>query len=236
MRRPRRIFPQLVLLLLLVGSAAGAFWFGLVPQSLSPFNPISLDERPGWFADARLSVLRYDPVLCQAVLKAPHIDAAPIPDNPFKKGCGWVNAVRFSTAGGARIGVDKLTCEMAAAVSLWIEHEIQPLAQEMFGQRVASLGDMGTYDCRNIVGNPFFKDLRSEHATANALDISGFTLADGRTISVLNDWNDKGLEGRFLHEAHRRACRYFRVTLGPDANVSHRNHFHIDRGILWSCR
>jgi hypothetical protein len=113
---------------------------------------------------------------------------------------------------------------------------VQPLAMEMFGKRVASLGDMGTYDCRNIVGNPFWKGVRSQHATANALDISGFTLEDGRNINVLRDWNDKGQEGKFLHEAHRRACRYFRVTLGPEFNEAHRNHFHLDRGLLWTCK
>jgi hypothetical protein len=236
MRRTGRHSLRLLLVLLITFTLWAAFWFGLVPQSLSPFPPISLDERPGWFVDQRLSTLRYDPALCKEVLKAPHTDAVPIPDNPLRKGCGWVNAVRFSTTGGARLGVDKLTCEMAAAVTLWVEHEVQPLALETFGKRVASLGDMGTYDCRNIVGNPLWKDLRSQHATANALDISGFTLEDGRTISVLKDWNDKGPEGRFLREAHARACRYFRVTLGPNFNAAHRNHFHLDRGFLWTCR
>ena len=120
-----------------------------------------------------------------------------------------------SSTGGARIGVENLTCEMAAAVTLWVEYEVQPLAQEMFGQRVTSLGDFGTYDCRNIIGNPIWKGMRSQHAAANALDISGFTFADGRQISVLRDWSKKGPEGQFLHEAHRRACRYFRVALSP---------------------
>jgi hypothetical protein len=236
MSRPGRNILRFFLVLLLAATVAGAFWFGLVPQRLSPLSPISLDERPGWFVDARLSVLRYDQPFCLSVLKPPHIDASPIPDRPFRDGCGWVNAVRFSSAGGARISVDNLTCEMAAAVALWVEYEVQPLAKEMFGERVASLTDMGTYDCRNIIGNPFWKDIRSQHATANALDISSFTLEGGRTISVAKDWNDKGPEGRFLHEAHRRACPYFRVTLGPDFNVSHSNHFHLDRGILWRCK
>jgi hypothetical protein len=32
----------------------------------------------------------------------------------------------------------------------------------------------------------------------------------------------------FLHAAHSAACRIFGTTLGPEANASHRNHFHID--------
>ncbi|MBU1210339.1 MAG: extensin family protein [Alphaproteobacteria bacterium] len=33
---------------------------------------------------------------------------------------------------------------------------------------------------------------------------------------------------RFLHEAHRTACRIFGTVLGPEANRAHRNHFHVD--------
>jgi hypothetical protein len=106
----------------------------------------------------------------------------------------------------------------------------------MFGQEVVTLGDMGTYDCRNIVGNPFWKGVRSQHAAANAIDISGFTFADGRSISVLRDWKGKGPESQFLREAHRRSCRYFRVALSPDFNAAHANHFHFDRGLMWTCR
>ena len=42
-----------------------------------------------------------------AVLKAPHVDAVPVADNPIKNGCGWVNSVRVASAGGAAIGLDK---------------------------------------------------------------------------------------------------------------------------------
>jgi hypothetical protein len=235
-KKSRRIFSKLLLLLFVFLAMAGAFWFGLVPQRLSPFSPISLEKQPYFFVDARLSSLRFDPALCNSVLKQPHIDATAIPDNPLEKGCGWTNAVRFSTTGRAKIGVENLTCEMAAALTLWVEHEVQPIAQEMFGQEVVRLGDMGTYGCRNIVGNPLWKGVRSQHATANAIDISGFTFADGRSISLLKDWKGNGKESEFLHRVHRRACGYFRVVLGPDANAAHANHFHFDRGLMWTCR
>jgi hypothetical protein len=236
MRKSRHLFSKFLLVLLLAVATFGAFWFGLVPQRYSPFSPISLERPPGFFLDAKLAALRHDPALCQAVLKQPHIDATSIPDRTFKNGCGWANAVRFSTTGGAKIGVENLTCEMAAAMTLWMEYDVQPLAQEMFGQPVTGLGDFGTYDCRNIIGNPIWKGTRSQHASANALDISSFTFADGRQISVLKDWPKNTPEGRFLHEAHSRACRYFRVALGPNFNEAHKNHFHFDRGLMWTCR
>jgi hypothetical protein len=235
-KRPRRLFSKLLLLVVLLIASFAAFWFGLVPQRFSPFSPISLEKGRPYFVDPKLSALRFDPQLCLAVLKEPHIDATAIPDRTTGDNCGWVNAVKFTRTGGAAIGVEPLTCEMAAALTLWVEHEVQPLAQEMFGQAVVRLGDMGTYDCRNIVGNPFWKGVRSQHAAANAIDISGFTFADGRTITLLRDWKDKGKDGQFLREVHKRACRYFRVALGPDFNSAHANHFHFDRGLMWTCR
>jgi hypothetical protein len=235
-RRPRRLFSKLLLLVSAFVAAAGAFWFGLVPQRLSPFSPISFEDPPSWFIDPKLSALRFDPALCNAVLKQPHIDATPIPDRTTGNNCGWTNAVKFTRTGGAQIGVEPLTCEMAAALTLWVEQEVQPLAREMFGQEVVRLGDMGTYDCRNIVGNPIWKGVRSQHASANAIDISGFTLADGRQIVLLRDWKGKGPEAQFLREVHRRSCRYFRVALGPDFNSAHANHFHFDRGLMWTCK
>ena len=69
----------------------------------------------------------------RAVLREPHIEATPIPDSGIKDGCGWVNAVRLSGVGGAEIGVEQLTCEAAAALALWVEHEVQPLALSTFG-------------------------------------------------------------------------------------------------------
>jgi hypothetical protein len=228
---------KLTALLLTIGvGLAGAFWFGLVPQSYSPFPPISLEQRPGWFVDLRLAMLRFDSDLCRSVLKAPHIDAAPVAEVPIRNGCGLINGVRFSSAGGVRLGVDKITCEMAATLTLWIEHEVQPAAVARFGKRVSSIEDMGTYDCRNIVGNTFFAHRRSQHATANAIDIAGFTLEDGRRISVLKDWKGKGAEAQFLRDIHASACHYFRVALGPEYNESHKNHFHLDRGLGWICR
>ncbi len=234
--KSRRLFSKILLFLILFVAISGGYWFGLIPYRLSPFGTVSLDARPAFFVDPKLSVLRFDSALCKAVLAEPHIDASPIPDRVSDNNCGWVNAVRFTRAGGVQIGVNPLTCEMAAALSLWVEHEVQPLAREMYGQEVVKLDDMGTYDCRNIVGNRIWKGIRSQHAAANAIDISGFTFADGRSISLIRDWKGKGRDSDFLREVHRRSCRYFRVSLGPEFNKAHANHFHFDRGLMWTCR
>ena len=129
MRRSGRNVLRVLLALLLTGVVFAAFWFGLVPQRYSPFAPLSLADPPSWFVDPRLAALRHDPALCRAVLQAPHIVASPIPANMQANGCGWTNAVRVAEVGGAEIGLEQLTCEAAAALALWVEYDVQPLAE-----------------------------------------------------------------------------------------------------------
>jgi hypothetical protein len=197
---------------------------------------LSLDHPSSLFLDWQLAELRHEPELCRRVLTAPHIDAVVVPDHPLTDGCGWLNSVRLTRAGGARISVDKLSCEVSAALALWMTHEVQPLARSLLGERVASVRHLGAYTCRNIVGSRFWKHIRSEHATANAIDIAGFTLTDGRRISVLRHWTGDTQYSRFLRAVHQRACRFFRAALGPDFNNLHKNHFHLDRGHFSACR
>jgi hypothetical protein len=224
------------LLALAAFGAAFAFRQGLVPPLLNPLPVIDLAEGRPWLVDWRLASIKHHASACARTLKAPHIDAGQVADGAMQDRCGWANAVRLVSAGGVRASYDRLTCEMAVALALWLEHEVQPLATEVLGQRVASVRSLGSYACRNIRGNPFWGHRRSEHATANAADIAGFTLADGRTVSVRRHWKSEAAEGRFLREAHARACSYFRAALGPDYNAAHRDHFHLDRGPFSRCR
>ena len=121
-------------------------------------------------------------------------------------------------------------------MALWLEHEVQPAARQIFGQRVVSIQSLGGYTCRNIVGNPLWRHVRSEHAVANAMDIAAFNLADGRRISVRAYWKKAGDEALFLKTVHNRACRYFHVALSPDYNSAHHDHLHLDRGIYSRCK
>jgi hypothetical protein len=233
--RLRRFLGALLVVALLGGAAFGALWGGLVPARLDPFQPLDLAEPDPWFRDFRLARLKRDTQGCRQVLSRPHVEATPIEDRGIENGCGWRNAYRVASAGGARLGVDRLTCETTAAFALWMAHVVQPLAQEILGARVAAVQTVGTYACRNIVGDRGSQDVRSEHARANAIDVAGFTLTDGRQISVARHWSNGAANARFLRAAHRGACRYFRVTLGPDYNAAHKDHFHLDRGWMRTC-
>ncbi|MBO0764112.1 MAG: extensin family protein, partial [Hyphomicrobiaceae bacterium] len=156
----------------LAAGVALAFRQGLVPPFVNPLPVIDVAERDTWLVDWRLASIKHYPSVCARTLKAPHIEAQQIADGPMKDGCGWSNAVRLVSAGGVHASFDKITCETAVALTLWLEHEVQPLALNIFGQRVTSVRSYGSYACRNIIGDPLWRYRRSEHAIANAADIA----------------------------------------------------------------
>jgi hypothetical protein len=111
---------------------------------------------------------------------------------------------------------------------------LAPAAQAHFGQKVARLEHFGSYSCRNVYGRA--NATRSQHATAEALDIAGFVLEDGQRIRVLKDWPEDGTNAAFLRDVRTGACRFFDAVLSPDYNAAHRDHFHFDRGPYRTCR
>src|SRR5262245_61854169 len=163
MRRRRR-WPRVLLFVVVFFATAAVFRQGLVAPILNPLPVLDLARPHQWLVDWRLASIIYYPSVCASTLKAPHHEAHAIPYSRMKDGCGWTNSVRMTSAGGVRIGFDKITCEAAVALALWLEHEVQPIAKELFGQTVRSVQSYGTYSCRNIVGNRFLAKVRSQHA------------------------------------------------------------------------
>ena len=118
---------------------------------------------------------------------------------------------------------------MAAATHLWLRDVVQPAAQAHFGARVTGIDHFGSYACRTLYGQP--GAALSEHARANALDVGGFRLSDGRRVSVLRHWNGSARERAFLREVRSGACRIFGTTLSPDYNAAHADHLHLDMAV-----
>lgn len=127
-----------------------------------------------------------------------------------------------------------MTCPMLAAIAIWERHDVQPAAAELFGRQVERIDHFGTYACRNV--NNEATGRRSEHARANAIDVAAFTLDDGETISVLEDWDGDDAKADFLHTVRDGGCKRFSTVLGPDYNAAHANHFHLDMGRFGICR
>jgi hypothetical protein len=102
---------------------------------------------------------------------------------------------------------------------------------------VKRIDHVGSYACRNVNNSPNNRqDGRlSQHASANAIDLTGFVLEDGRRITLAR-WDEGSADAAFLRRVHEGACRVFNTTLGPDYNALHRTHFHVDMGPYRICR
>jgi len=161
-----------------------------------------------------------------------------VPADPHKpnKTCGWkiARTVYGSDAARLKPGEANMQCPLAIGAYIWLR-ELNVLAQTHFGTELSKIHHVGTYSCRRQNGND--SGYWSEHAFANAWDITGFELKDGRVISVLKDWKSKDkTRRRFLQDARNKACKIFRATLSPDFNEAHHDHFHVDMGPTRSCR
>jgi Extensin-like protein C-terminus len=191
--------------------------------SLSGCGFFERAERPAWRAQAENAcIARGQAQPSEFLTPKPAIDGPGI--------CGMEHPFKVSGLNGGAVSVDMpvtMDCSMIPALESWLNESVQPIAQARFGQAVVGLNAFGAYSCRsvdNIAGAQL-----SEHAFGNAIDISGFKLADGRVISIVEDWKKAdSQESAFLHEVHAGACEHFTTVLGPGADVFHYNHIHMD--------
>lgn len=159
-----------------------------------------------------------------------------LPDRDHGNGCSTLASVQLTGVGPPVTNITAIRCPLAREVAMWMRDSVQPAARRWFGKPVARLESMGSYSCRNVIGRPQAAGNRSEHATANAIDIGGFTLADGRRVSVAQGWNGTEAERGFLSDVRAAACRRFRTVLSPDFNAAHWDHLHFDLGRGPFCR
>lgn len=147
--------------------------------------------------------------------------------------CGITGAVRVTSMRGIPFSQPALmNCRTAKAVDRWVDGGLKP-AVGSFRGGVAEIAVAAHYSCRTRNNQPGAKV--SEHGKGNAIDISGFRMKDGSRITVLHDWG-RGKAGKVLRDMHRRACGPFGVTLGPEADKYHRDHFHYDTSTYSYCR
>jgi hypothetical protein len=119
-----------------------------------------------------------------------------------------------------------LQCQMIPTVDRWVTEVVEPAALQYLRLPLLELKVAASYACRPINGISGGK--LSEHGHANAIDISGFHLADGRVLTVKSGWNGSDGERAFLRSVHKGACGLFTTVLGPNANSYHHDHFHLD--------
>jgi hypothetical protein len=141
--------------------------------------------------------------------------------------CGATDVVRLEavvTIDRRRVALNPpavLRCSMAEALVRWLREEAVPLVTER-GAPPASLTTATSFECRGR--NRVAGAKPSQHGLANALDIRGFTLADGKVVSLTDPEIAKDLRVR-LQET---ACARFTTVLGPGSDGYHEDHIHLD--------
>ncbi|MBY6110444.1 extensin family protein [Halomonas sp. DP1Y21-3] len=218
---------QWLLIMLLVLGVALDKGMIAIPDRWLPWTPISIETPPGPFLGWKLARLADDPEACRAVLAAdPPQRYTPL-DDVTRGQCELSNLVRYA-GGQSRLQPSVMTrCPLAVAWAVFERHELSAAARAHLGVDVAQIEHFGSFACRNIYGRA--EGRRSQHASAEALDVAAFELEDGRRVSLSGHWG-KGAEGRFLKEVGQRACKVFGTVLGPDYNAAHADHFHLGVG------
>ncbi|MCW1429628.1 extensin family protein [Novosphingobium sp. JCM 18896] len=181
---------------------------------------------------------RPDARQCLSELGMTRANFTPLPDQYFGAGCSTVNTVRLSSLQGdsamfALSNLGPVACPLANTFAAWARFGADRAARQILGSALVRIETMGSYNCRNVAGS----GKRSAHARAEAIDVAAFILADGRRVSVLDDWNGGSAdERRFLRTVHASACKRFGTTLGPGYNAAHANHFHVELSGSSFCR
>jgi hypothetical protein len=143
--------------------------------------------------------------------------------------CGAPRAFEMSAANNGRVLLKPtalLRCPMIPQVERWIANTVVPMSRLHLGAEVVEVQVAASYACRPI--NHVSGGKLSEHGYANALDVSAFTLADGRKITVKGGWRGAERESAFLRSVHHGACQEFTTVLGPNYDRNHHDHFHVD--------
>lgn len=173
---------------------------------------------------------------CFADLSRIGVRYSPLPDRDFGGGCQVIGAVQLIDVGLPVSGIKSMRCGLARAFIGWARSGVAPAAHQILGSDVVRIETMGTYACRNVIGSTATPRL-SGHAIANAVDISGFVLADGRRITIQQDWRtiDPAVY-QFLRTIRASACKRFGTVLSPDYNAAHYNHLHFEDDRANFCR
>ncbi|MDB5694468.1 MAG: extensin [Sphingomonas bacterium] len=171
---------------------------------------------------------------CHADLRAQSVAFRPLPDRQAGPGCGLFGAVQLLEIGVPVTNLTGIRCGQARAFSAWVRSGVGPAAFQILGSELARVETFGSFACRNVAGRG---DRRSGHAIANAIDVGGFVLKDGRRVTVLRDWKSPDPAVReFLQTVRRSACKRFGTVLSPDYNAAHADHLHLEADRAGLCR
>lgn len=203
-----------------------------LPDPWNPTTPLDPRAEVTLLTQWKLAQAVADPMQCWSALSKSGAVYSTRPDQNTSDACHIRTPTKVTIFGDLRVSPLETRCEIALRTALWERHGIQPAARAHLGAPVTRMHHFGSYSCRKIAGS----NRMSQHATANAIDISGFDLANGLRIRLRNDWDGDENAARFLRDVRDSACDWFGLVLSPDYNAAHHDHFHMDQGRWGRCR
>ena len=206
-----------------------------LPDSWNPSIPLDVTDPQTALTKWKFTRALAEGASCRAAL-ATAADFSPLIDKIDSPKCGIKDQVALRALAGSRVKPINTRCQTALRWAMWTQHGLQPVARELFDQDIRETLHFSSYSCRQIRTTNGRDGRMSTHATAEAIDISGFVLKDGTSISLLRDWDQPGPKSQFLRRAKSSACTWFRLTLSPDYNALHADHFHLQHTGWGLCR
>ncbi|AMJ71872.1 extensin [Enterobacter cloacae] len=212
-------------------ATAGYRW---LPSHYNPFTPLNLDDPPGRITQYKLR--RLTPEACASLLAQANqknlIRTQAVDDSGGE--CPLNNVVRVRDFGPVSLNGSFLaSCPLALSSALFVSQQARPLTKRFTGSELTRIEHLGSFACRNIYHRPDAR--RSEHATAEALDIAAFRLANGERVTVLNGWKSAKTQP-WLKALLAASCGYYGNGLGPEYNAAHASHFHLGMRGFGLCR
>lgn len=159
-----------------------------------------------------------------AALGASYERAAPIDG---EGSCGAPRPIRLTAVGGIEIRPAlALRCATALSLGLWVDRVVAPLSDLYMDDSLRAVLVGTGYQCRRRRGDGTAK--WSEHAFANAVDISGMMFESGDVLAIEERTRSAEPGRSFQAGVRGGACAFFTTVLGPTTNAAHANHLHVD--------
>ncbi|UUV05951.1 extensin family protein [Ruegeria sp. YS9] len=230
---------RLAVVVILLG---GGVWWVLahpetpIPSHWNPLRDLKVTAPITPVTKVQLNRALASEARCRAALEDAGVQFEAMEDLIVDQNCGIAGRGRLTKLVTSRIEDVETSCATALRLTMWEHHVVQPAARDLFGADISRLRHIGSYNCRRIRTVQGQNSGWSSHARADSIDIVGVDTVDGRTLTLLSNWQGSGPEGAFFRLIWRGACGWFRVVLGPDFNRLHADHFHL-QGPGWGyCR
>jgi hypothetical protein len=178
-------------------------------------------------ASANASAKPDEPSACQIRVADKIAVIEPLPSFGGPGDCGASDVVRIEAViqpDKSRVAVSPpatMRCTMAEALATWVREDLTATLMPL-GSPPRELDNYASYDCRGR--NRVAGARISEHGLANAIDIRGVRLANGRFA----DFTDRKLDREFRESVRKTVCARFTTVLGPGSDGHHETHIHMD--------